>query len=202
MKYIIMSVLLSFISMIVAYKDLTSSEYRLNNKCKYCLLLSPIITVLINIIHPSNTYNLFSVFWGAIIPILISQFIIDLKTQELSNKGSATILIIGICYLLSITYNTGLNSFVLLHLVTGLVLFIIYLILGVVVGGLGGGDLKLIGAVGVFFPLSSIGLLLIMPFFIGTIWSIVLLLTKKANMQSKFPFGPSIILALLLIIFI
>ena len=202
MKYIIMSILLSFITMIVAYKDLTSSEYRLNDKYKYCLLLSPIITVLINIIYPSNAYNLFSVFWGGIIPILISQFIIDLKTQELSNKGSATILIVGICYLLSITYHTGLNSFVLLHLVTGLVLFIIYLVLGVVVGGLGGGDLKLIGAVGVFFPLSSIGLLLIMPFFIGTIWSIVLLISKKANMKSKFPFGPSIILALLLIIFI
>ena len=67
---------------------------------------------------------------------------------------------------------------------------------------MGFGDVKLMGALGLYFGLSNIIVITLMSFLIGAILSIVLLATKIKKMDEYIPFGPFIVLGTFISIFV
>ena len=60
---------------------------------------------------------------------------------------------------------------------------------------MGFGDVKLMGALGLYFGLSNIIVITLVSFLIGAILSIILLATKIRKMDEYIPFGPFIVIA-------
>lgn len=60
---------------------------------------------------------------------------------------------------------------------------------------MGFGDVKLMGTLGLYFGLSNIIVITLVSFLIGAILSIILLITKIKKTDEYIPFGPFIVIA-------
>lgn len=78
---------------------------------------------------------------------------------------------------------------------------LISLIILVSKGGMGGGDLKLFVLVGFIVGYEQLLLVFLLSTLLGTLFSGVLILTKKVNRKSAIPFGPYICIATLITYF-
>lgn len=144
--------------------------------------------------------NLISYF--ILMPLLISAFIIDWKEQIIPNRLVLTIFEAGLLFtfLEGITSPTGM-TFALNRLegmICGAIIFLLITLIGGLFSGkdaMGLGDVKLIGAVGLFFGMRNIIMISILSFLIGAIVSIILLITKKKKVDEYIPFGPFIVIA-------
>ncbi len=67
---------------------------------------------------------------------------------------------------------------------------------------MGFGDVKLMGALGLFFGFSGTIIITLIAFLLGAIISVFLLLTKKKKTDEYIPFGPFIVLAAIIVIFV
>lgn len=67
---------------------------------------------------------------------------------------------------------------------------------------MGFGDVKLMGALGLYFGLSNIIVITLVSFLIGAILSIILLATKIKKMDEYIPFGPFIVLGTFISMFV
>ena len=67
---------------------------------------------------------------------------------------------------------------------------------------MGFGDVKLMGALGLYFGLSNIIAITLLSFLIGAILSIILLITKIRKIDEYIPFGPFIVLGTFISIFV
>ena len=67
---------------------------------------------------------------------------------------------------------------------------------------MGFGDVKLMGALGLYFGLSNIIVITLVSFLIGAILSIILLATKIKKIDEYIPFGPFIVLGTFISMFI
>lgn len=67
---------------------------------------------------------------------------------------------------------------------------------------MGFGDVKLMGALGLYFGLSNIIVITLLSFLIGAILSIILLATKVKKMDEYIPFGPFIVLGTFISMFV
>lgn len=127
-------------------------------------------------------------------PLLAFHFYIDFKYRDLPDGINILIALGAIPSVISHLY---LTEPIFSHLYAGSVLFFIFFILAII-GTMGGGDIKMMGAVGLLFPLIYVPRLIIFGFTIGVIWGIILLAFRKVNLKSVFAFGPSLILGILL----
>ena len=67
---------------------------------------------------------------------------------------------------------------------------------------MGFGDVKLMGALGLYFGLSNIIVVTLLSFLIGAILSVILLATKIKKMDEYIPFGPFIVIGSFISIFV
>ena len=67
---------------------------------------------------------------------------------------------------------------------------------------MGFGDVKLMGALGLYFGFPNIIVITVLSFLIGAILSIILLITKIKKTNEYIPFGPFIAIASFIIIFV
>ena len=67
---------------------------------------------------------------------------------------------------------------------------------------MGMGDVKLMAALGLFFGSSNILAISIISFLLGAIISIILILSKKRKIDDYIPFGPFIVIAAYISIFV
>lgn len=193
---IISSALLSMINCYIGIKEMKKYE-SINNNLIKLIYLYPI---LLGIVFYRLGSNSFSLCFGAITPLLVSHFIIDLKEQELPDLSNLIIFIFAVLRIIIDVVSGGSNVEFLDYISTGFGLFAIYFIIAFITGGaLGGGDIKLVGALGLFFKSKLFIKLLVCPIFLGSLIAMVLLITKKANKDTKFAFGPAIILGFYLI---
>lgn len=73
--------------------------------------------------------------------------------------------------------------------------FVLFLVLAIVSkGGMGGGDIKLMGVVGIVLGFKGVLLTIFISSFIGAIAGIIGIITGKAKRKSPIPFGPFIAL--------
>ena len=139
-------------------------------------------------------------------PLIISALVIDYREQIIPNRLTLTIFGIGIVF----TFIYGLsdiNIFVdrILGMITGGGIFLFITLVGGLIAGkeaMGFGDVKLMGALGITFGLTNSIMISILSFLLGAIISIILLATKKKKTDEYIPFGPFIVLATFLIMFV
>ncbi len=186
----------------VISKDIIS-EYRIKFRPNYILMLltAAIYVTLIYVFGIKDTIigNLDLIKFLILTPMLLSVFVIDFKLQIIPNRLNLTIFEIG--FIFSFLYglsNVAITINMLLGMLAGGGIFFFITLLGGLFYGkeaMGFGDVKLMGALGLFFGLSNIIIITLLSFLIGAILSIVLLLTKIKKSDEYIPFGPFIVIA-------
>lgn len=185
-------------------------EIKLNFKPNYILMFITSI-IYIGLVYKfgiKDTFisNLDLIKFMILTPMLISAFIIDYKFQIIPNRLNLTMFEIG----LVITFLYGLSDVaiainMLLGMVVGVGIFLLITLIGGIAYGkeaMGFGDVKLMGALGLYFGLSNIIIITLLSFLIGAVLSIVLLATKIKKMDEYIPFGPFIVLGTFISIYI
>ena len=84
-------------------------------------------------------------------------------------------------------------------------IFLLITLIGGLIAGkeaMGFGDVKLMGAMGLFFGWMNIISVSLIAFLIGAIISIVLLVTKKKSTDEYIPFGPFIVIAAFIVMLV
>jgi leader peptidase (prepilin peptidase)/N-methyltransferase len=119
--------------------------------------------------------------------LLIILSMIDIDIKEIPNALIIALVVIGLIDFA----NTG-RLIWWEKLAGGGGMFLIFAIIGILTGGLGGGDVKLVGAAGLFLGWKLILMGTLIGIFIGAAIGVVLLITKKAGRKSEMPFGPSL----------
>lgn len=157
-------------------------------------------------IQDTFTANLDLIKGIILTPMLLSAFVIDYKFQIIPNRLNLTMFEIG----LVISFLYGLSdvaitiNMILGAVVGGGIFLLITLIGGAIYGkeAMGFGDVKLMGALGIYFGLSNIIIITLLSFLIGAILSIGLLVTKIKKADEYIPFGPFIVIGTFISIFV
>ena len=134
-------------------------------------------------------------------PMLLSAFVIDFKEQIIPNRLVLTMFEVGLITLVldAITNPATGMSFALNRLegmVAGGGIFLLITILGGLIMGkeaMGMGDVKLVGALGLFFGLKNIIAIAVCSFLLGAIIGIILLIIRRTKGGDYIPFGPFIV---------
>lgn len=159
-----------------------------------------------------------SIIWILVMLALISVIYVDTKFYVIPNVLNFSIFILAIAWVALLNIFTKVNSFNVsfLHqysqvfpvfnnqlwnsifgMAFGALFFflIVYLSKG---KGMGIGDVKLIGALGLLFGWPDILVIIMLAFIIGSIYSLALMLFKKKKFRDKVQFGPFISIGVIL----
>lgn len=185
-------------------------EYKIEFKPNYILML---ITASIYVglvykfgIQENFIGNLSLIKYLILTPMLLSAFVIDYKKQIIPNRLNLTMFETGA--VITILYgfsNVAITIDMLLGMVAGIIMFLIIAAIGGLIYGkeaMGLGDIKFIGALGLYFGLTNITVIAIMAFLIGAIFGIILLISKRKKTSEYMPFGPFIVIAAFTCIFL
>ncbi|MGN1269749.1 MAG: prepilin peptidase [Clostridia bacterium] len=183
------------------------TEYFKNFKPNYILLIITVIMYLAIVYYFGVSIDLFK--YLLLIPMLLIAFCIDLKLQIIPNRLTLTMFETGLFFtFLSViaNTNTGITTFknnLLGMLVGGGIFLLITLIGGAIAGkeAMGFGDVKLMGALGLFFGWINIIIISVLSFLIAAIISIGILIFRKKKMDEYIPFGPFIVASSFIVIF-
>lgn len=185
-------------------------DYPKNFKPHYIhMLLIAIIYILLLYkfgLKPDFIQNLDLIKYMILTPMLFSVAVIDFKNSIIPNRLLLTMAETGL--LLTFVYgisDINLAMDMLLGMLVGTVIFGILTLLGRLVSGkeaMGMGDVKLVAVLGLFFGASNILAISIISFVLGAIISIILVLSKKRKIDDYIPFGPFIVIASYIAIFV
>ena len=150
-------------------------------------------------IHSTFMANLTLIKCIVLTPMLLSAFCVDYKLQIIPNRLNLTIFETGLVFtfLYGIT-NINLAINMILGMLAGAGIFLVITLLGGLIAGkeaMGFGDVKLMGALGLYFGLTGIVSVSLIAFLIGAIISIILLITKIRKTDEYIPFGPFIVIS-------
>lgn len=157
-------------------------------------------------LHAGFYENLNLIKFALLIPMLISALMIDYKLQIIPNRLNLTMFEIGL--LLTFLYGTvNINIAInmLLGMCAGAGIFLVITLIGGLIAGkeaMGFGDVKLMGALGLYFGLSGIIVISLIAFLLGAIISIFLIATKIKKADEYIPFGPFIVISALIVLFV
>ena len=189
------------------YKPVFSKELFNKEKKEYKTnLLLALITMLIYIlllyvfgIQKTFLGNLELIKYLILTPMLLSAFIIDYKLKIIPNRLNMTMFEIGIIFMfLAGIFNANIAIDMFMGMIVGSGIFLLITLIGGLIAGkeaMGFGDVKLMGALGIYFGLSNTIVIIIMSFLIGAVLSILLLITKIKKTNEYIPFGPFIVIA-------
>lgn len=134
-----------------------------------------------------------AVFIGSLIVYAMSVVLLvtDLKYFLIPDVTLVIIGIVGLAQLTLLPY-----ALVVTHLGSALVAFLGFYILyrGTKGKGMGFGDVKLAGVLGLLLGFPSIIIALYTAFLTGAVVGVILMILGKATMKTKVPFGPFLIL--------
>jgi leader peptidase (prepilin peptidase)/N-methyltransferase len=142
-------------------------------------------------------------------PLLVSAFCIDYKMQIIPNRLTLTIVEAGIIF----SFLRGISNLnIAIEMWQGMILgagiFLVLTYVGNIIfrkETMGFGDVKLMAGIGLFLGWRSIIAITILSFFIAAIFSVFLIIKNKIKKQeiSEFiPFGPFIVLASFVMMFV
>lgn len=142
-------------------------------------------------------------------PMLVSAFFIDLKYRIIPNRLNLIIFEVGL--VLAFIYginNINLATDMLLGMVTGGGIFLAITLLGGLIAGkeaMGFGDVKFMGAIGLYFGAGTIAQISLLAFFLGAIISVIVLFVRIVILKNKdeyIPFGPFLVISAISCIFL
>ncbi len=178
------------------YKETFKVNYKLIvvNSCLYVALLYKF------------GMNLDFLRFAILTPMLISAFIVDYKIQIIPNRLNFTMFEVGIIFAFIFgIQNLNLAKDMFLGMIAGGGIFLLITLIGGLIAGkeaMGLGDVKLMGALGLFFGWYKILIISILAFLIGAIISIIVLIVRKNREDGYIPFGPFIVVATFITIFV
>lgn len=180
------------------------SYFFLRGRCRSCdvpiSLQYPFIellnAILYLVLYKHFSFTIDFIFYALIGSVLIVIAIIDLVDMLIPDVLIISILVLEVLHKLALYFLGGvevrlLDSILGLLLAGGLFLLIVI----VSRGGMGDGDITLIGSLGFILGLKGIVLTIFLSFLIGSIISIFLLASKIKSRKDPIPFGPFIIIA-------
>jgi len=130
--------------------------------------------------------------------ITVALALIDLDIHKLPNKIVLPAYIVGFVTLAGASIVEGDYGQILRSVIGAAILFVAYFIMAIVrPGGMGFGDVKLAGVLGLYLGWLGWGELAVgafAAFVLGGVFSIVLILLKKVTRKSGIPFGPWMLL--------
>lgn len=141
-------------------------------------------------------------------PMLLLTFSIDIKHRIIPNRLNLTIFEIGL--ILSFIYgitNVNMAKDYILGMIVGVLIFVGITILGWIASGkesMGLGDIKFMGAIGLFYGMSGIAEVSVLSFFIGAIICIFVIIFRllKRKKDEYIPFGPFLSTSAIICMFI
>ena len=126
--------------------------------------------------------------------------------QIIPNRLNLTIFEVGLVFaFLYGLSDVAISINMVLGMLAGAGMFLALTLLGGLIYGkeaMGLGDVKLMGALGLYFGLTNIIIITLLSFLIGAILSIIFLATKIRKMDQYIAFGPFIVLATFIAIFV
>ena len=189
------------------YKKVFTKEFfieRKNNFKPNYILMFVTATIYVGLIYKfgiNDTFinNLDLIKYLILTPMLLSAFVIDYNLQIIPNRLNLTIFEVGLVFaFLYGLSNVAITINMLLGMLAGGGIFLIITLVGGLFYGkeaMGFGDVKLMGALGLYFGLSNIIIITLVSFLIGAILSVILLATKIKKSDEYIPFGPFIVIA-------
>lgn len=193
------------------YKKVFSKEFftQYLKRCKpnYILMITMAIMYLGLVYKFGVCVDLFKYLF--LIPMLLSAFCIDLKLQIIPNRLTLTMFETGLVFtFISVIADTGLgiSTFTnnLLGMLVGGGIFLLITLIGGFIAGkeaMGFGDVKLMGALGLFLGWINIIIVSVLAFLFAAIISIGILIFKKKKVSEYIPFGPFIVASTIAVIF-
>lgn len=138
-----------------------------------------------------------------LVPMLLSAFTIDFKMQIIPNRLNLTMFETGLIF----TFIQGITNIniaveMLLGMLVGGGIFLLITVIGGLIAGkeaMGFGDVKLMGALGLFFGWRKIIAIAIISFAFAAIISIPLMIFNRKKSSEYIPFGPFIVMAAIVV---
>ena len=176
-------------------------EYLKNCKPKYILMVIVAVSYIALLYFKGLTID--TIKYMVLIPMLLIAFVIDYRLQIIPNRLTLTIFEFGLIFtFLETIINTtvGIGIFVdnILGMLVGGGIFLLITLIGGAIAGkeaMGFGDVKLMGALGLFFGWINMIMISVMAFLFAAIVSIVILIIKRKKFNEYIPFGPFIVVA-------
>lgn len=176
-------------------------EYLKNCKPKYILMVIVAVSYIALLYFKALTID--TIKYMVLIPMLLIAFVIDYRLQIIPNRLTLTIFEFGLIFtFLETILNTtvGIGIFVdnILGMLVGGGIFLLITLIGGAIAGkeaMGFGDVKLMGALGLFFGWINMIMISVMAFLFAAIVSIVILIIKRKKFNEYIPFGPFIVVA-------
>lgn len=182
-------------------------EYLKNCKPKYILMV--VIAIAYIILLYQFSFSIQTLKYMFLIPMLVSAFQIDLKLQIIPNRLTLSIFELGLIFtfaqvLLDTTVGITILTNNLLGMIVGGGIFLLITLIGGFIAGkeaMGFGDVKLMGAMGLFFGWINMILISVIAFLLAAIVSIIILIARKKKMDEYIPFGPFIVIGAMITIY-
>lgn len=150
--------------------------------------------------------NLDLIKYMFLLPMLECAFVVDLKEQIIPNRLNLLMFEIGLVILFIHGFtNINISLNMLYGMVAGAGIFMLITLLGGLIAGkeaMGMGDVKLMGALGLYFGLQNIVVISVLSFLIGAIISVIYMIIKRKNANTYIPFGPFIVVSSIITIFV
>jgi len=165
---------------------------------KYSIILLIIFEAIMYYI--GNVYS--SYIYSILVATLMIVFSIDYRFQLIPDEAHIMIILLGI---VNLCMNINLWYSYIIGMAIGAGIFYGLSVLAVIIfkkEGMGFGDVKLMAALGFLFGIKSILVITLVSFFIGAIIGGLLLILNRKKVDSYMPFGPFIVIATIIIIFI
>lgn len=171
------------------FSGLYGEKYDISGKAKWGVIALAMTFGILDIAIGDE--RLYFPIWGVLALLLY----IDAKYQDLPDAMNLVIAVLALPIVVQ-SFFTG-SSYLEWTLLSGIVLFVLFVLIALA-GPLGGGDIKMMAAVGLYFPLYEVPQLIFFGVAVATFHGIFLLLFTKAGLKSKFAFGPGLIVGIIL----
>lgn len=185
-------------------------RYKIDFRPNYILMFIT-STIYIGLIYKFGVQdkfveNLTLIKYLILTPMLLSAFVVDYKKQIIPNRLNLTMFETGIviAFLYGIS-NVAITIDMLLGMIVGIVMFLILALIGSLIYGkeaMGLGDIKFVGTLGLFFGVTNIIIISLIAFLIGAISGVILIVTKRKKTDEYMAFGPFIVIASIIAIFV
>lgn len=189
-------------------KDIIKKEAEYNKNIILTAINSVLYIALLYIFGIGKTFldNLELIKYLVLTPMILSVFIIDYKEQIIPNRLNLTIFETGIIFLFtSGIFNVNIAIDMFFGMLVGGGIFLLITLVGGLIAGkeaMGFGDVKLMAGLGLYFGLANTVMITLVSFLLGAIISIILLITKVKKTDEYIPFGPFIVLACFISMFV
>lgn len=178
-------------------KDEKATKVKLTPEFDWKVTLITVILEIILYIQFGFTFEF--MIYAFLTTLLIVCMFSDIAGCIIPNEVNFIGFIVGIVLtFVKMTYDVKLALDALGGMIIGILIFLAIAGLSLLMykrEGMGGGDIKLMGMIGLYLGIMNNVQVFILSFFLAAIISIVLLATKRKKSDDYIPFGPFIVMA-------